>query len=168
MKLFRFMSAREFQLYNAGVEILPIRRKRKFRTTGKGIFFLPERYLDTERDTDKSLADYKETPEAALAFLSGIVSNDQILVEFVADDDIPYEMATGIYASPFDYDWYATIMVDEICLSSYSIDTLTATRYWIPNLYGRGGISHDSSLHHLLRLISGNNSQMGQGSILIL
>ena len=134
--LYRWMSTKEFAKYTAGVTITPIRTRRKFRTNGEGIFFLPEDYLETERDCDPSLDGIKFPPEFSQRFLSGIIEKDSVLVEFdESDSSLEFYNGCGVYASPFDSDWGSIICVDEVTTKSYSRDTLRATRYFFGDWY---------------------------------
>lgn len=134
--LYRWMSKDEFAKYTAGVTITPIRTRRKFRTTGDGIFFLPEDYLETERDCDPSLNGIKFPPEFSKRFLGGIIEKDSVLVEFdESDSPLEFYNECGVYASPFDSEWESRICVDEVTTKQYSRDTLRATRYFFGDWY---------------------------------
>ena len=119
MKVFRFMSMREFDKMNA---YCPITGKKSFaaRTKSTGVCFMSEE-------------DYQ--PNYAYAFLKGIVSAD-IVVEFEVD---PSELTEswGIYADPLG-DYFDTIEAREYCAPSYDRERFVPVRYGIPRLYNRG------------------------------
>lgn len=138
--VYRWMSIGEFQKYSAGIDITPISKHSKSNTTGEGIFFLPSSYLKYEIEE----AEYVKTqpsPEFSLRFLSGIVSLDNILVEFDEENGtIDFSEEFGVYADPFDADWSAAIYVNELTARKYNRESLPATRYYIPGKNWNDGI----------------------------
>ena len=116
MKIYRFMSMKEFQMVTAGCEI--VGGYHKARTSSYGVCFLPEKIkIDEERTFD---------PESSIRFLSGIVCDD-VLVEFNVIDPKILNESWGVYADP-DY-YYSRIIIDELCCAHYSINQLVPTRY---------------------------------------
>ena len=136
MKAYRWMSIKEFQKVTAGCDITPIRRNHKYKTTGAGIFFLPEDYFRTWLSEDGT--DYvskQPSPEFSIHFLSGIVTTD-VLVEF--DICCPVEEAQGVYANPYTDEWYDYIVVDELCIPFYNQETMIPLRYFISESFHKG------------------------------
>ena len=117
---YRYMSMDEFNKMSAGVDIVG---KKEFncRTTSTGVCFLSEQTL-CEDDEHKAVI----TPEQALDFLCGIVSED-IIVEFEARQDLTESY--GIYASIFCSGLYDRMTVTEYCTPSYNRDNMIPVRY---------------------------------------
>ncbi len=127
MKVYRYMSEKEFHACNSGIELVPLHRNHKARTTSKGFCFLPEivclhgQHYDGTPYTEKTTADH------CLSFLSGIVTSD-VLVEFEAPETF-FRKSDGIYADPYSDSWDDFITMDELCCDSYSRDILIPLRY---------------------------------------
>lgn len=115
-KLYRYMSIYEFLKMSIGEEIQPINNCSKTkRTNSKGVCFLGEKTFDSE--------DFqRQTPEACISFLGGIVSND-ILVEFEIKKLEDISESFGEYAS--------VDKIPEYWLESYNKKKLTPLRYKI-------------------------------------
>lgn len=103
MRVFRFMSNKEFQLFTAGCEIIG---KKSFnaRTESSGICFLASADFD---------------PTEAYDFLKGIVADD-VCVEFEIPDNLLTE-SFGVYYIG---------AVTEYCMPSYSIDLVSNDQIW--------------------------------------
>ena len=100
MKLFRFMSIAELKkLLNK--EELSNNTKHEAHTNSVGFCFMK----------------YKETPEEAYEYLSGIVSND-VCVVFETNKRL--KKTYGIYADPIG-SFFDTITKDEYCINKYSL-----------------------------------------------
>ena len=117
MKVYRYMSLKEFSKMSAGCDIVG-KVFHAAHTTGHGVFFLPE------------TCGY--APERFLDFLSGIVTSD-VMVEF--EVNCPYDDSYGTYADPDNWDWYSTITVHEVCVEKYNRDEMIPVRYYIPDDY---------------------------------
>ena len=128
MKIYRYMSKNEFDLYSAGKEIIG-KEHNGCKTTSVGVCFLPEivRFVSGEET-------YEWNPEMCLDFLTGIVSKDEILVEFETDKEMT--ISKGTYADPIDIcDWFATITIKELCTPSYSAKDCKALRYKVNGIW---------------------------------
>lgn len=117
MKIYRYMSKKEFQLYTAGVPMIHAKNNLKANTTSVGFCFLGEKTQIKNNICYSSVE--------CLEFLEGIVTND-VLVEMTAPDEL-LKKSLGIYASPFNYD--DTICIQEYCAKSYDLTTFIPCRY---------------------------------------
>lgn len=123
MKLFRYMSEREFALLTAGVEIVG---KRRFnaRTTSSGVCFLAET-VEIFRDSH----DLTVSPQWCFKFLHGVVSGD-VLVEFECDAPERVRESEGIYADPLG-DYYDTLAAVEFCTPRYDRTWMRPVAYYV-------------------------------------
>ena len=120
MKLYRYMSIREFTKMDSFCEIEG--HSHNARTSSEGVCFLGG-------STDVDGVQY--TPENCYAFLEGIVSGD-ILVEFETDETV--SESTGVYCNPSTWE---TMSIIEYCVPSYSRNTFIPKRYCIPDEWNR-------------------------------
>lgn len=118
MKLYRYMSTEEYDLYRTG-ETIEGREQNSHSSVEKGVCFLPEVIEDNQGR--------KYTPEEALYFLAGIVSRDELLVSFEATKEAEKELVKGwgYYADPYGPDG---IIITEYSLPEYSKETLVNAR----------------------------------------
>lgn len=127
MKVYRYMSLKEFQKFSAGVTI----EGKKFPhcyTDSVGVCFLPEKVEGSGYDPlEDCFYDVKLSPEKCFRFLGGIVS-DEVLVEFEGEESL-FTKSNGIYADVYGGD--GTMRIKELCIDSYNRDILTATGYYI-------------------------------------
>ena len=123
MKFYRYMSIAEFAKVTAGVPLVYCNGAHKARTSSEGFCFLPEVIRFTSEDGTEN----EMTPEQAIRFLSGIVTDD-VLVEFEADSATLHE-GFGIYADPYCCYWDAVIAVTEYSCDAYSRETMEPLRY---------------------------------------
>lgn len=119
MKIFRFMSMKEFRTMDAYVPMVHPKHHFSARTSSKGFCFLASEDWDAR---------------FALQFLSGIVSAD-VCVEFEVDEKYLTE-SCGIYADPHSDVWGDTMCITEYCTPTYSREIFKPTRYSFPT-YGR-------------------------------
>ena len=120
MKVYRFMSNREFHALSMGQIMIPENLfHNNMKTTSKGFCFLPESVILHRKGQDS------EMPAGqCICFLDGIVSED-VLVEFEAPDGY-FRVANGIYADPY---CDGLMWINELCCDTYSKDLLVPTRY---------------------------------------
>lgn len=140
MKAYRWMSFSEFTKLYSGCTIRPYITVRTERTSGSGVFFLPENYGESiiggdpyyyceEDPTALEKAYSSMDPERSLWFLNGIVSRD-VMVEFEINQ--PMTEAYGCYADPIIQEWDARVTIKELCCPEYNMDTMIPLRYYIP------------------------------------
>ena len=108
MKIFRFMSKKEFEKYRSG-EILENKTIHKGKTNSIGFCF-----LDAE----------EYAPEKALHFLSGIVAFD-ICAVFETEKEL--NKTYGVYAKPIKST--GNFAIDLLYMSLYYMDNFTANEY---------------------------------------
>lgn len=114
---YRFMTFKELAKVTSGMT-LSKNKKYKARTASTGYCFM-------------STAD--NSPEEAFKFLSGIVSED-VVVLFEAHQQL--KESCGMYATPYG-DWYDTMVVREYCTNSYSRETMIPVKYGIIDKWGK-------------------------------
>lgn len=118
MRLYRYMSMKEFEKLSAGCDLVNKNHFQKCRTESEGFCFLSENCNGYD-------------PIHALAFLHGIVTED-ILIEFEVDSKF-ITKSSGLYNDPsHDCDF---IEVVEYCTRSYNRDTFKPLRYCLPDFY---------------------------------
>lgn len=127
MKLYRYMSNKEFMLYTAGVRIAG--HNHQARTTSEGVCFLPE----VINDVDGCMS--SRIPEECIEFLSGIVTDD-VLVKFDVLDDSLIKESYGVYANPDTGDWDDFVYITEYCAPYYDRNTMNAVAYAIVDEFG--------------------------------
>lgn len=115
MKIFRFMSKKEFEKYKNG-EILKNNTKHSGFTDSVGFCFMNIEDVD---------------PEDAYEFLSGIVSDD-ICVVFETDKKM--KKSWGQYADPYG-SFFDTIVKTEYCTNQYSIDDFKLLKVGYPPIF---------------------------------
>lgn len=115
MKLYRFMSFKEFNDLTFGMNMVSHNSHAKCRTNSVGFCFLGEQ-------TD--VMGRALTPVQCFQFLRGIVS-DEILVEFEAPSNA-VRASYGVYANPFSDDF---VVVDEYCTEHYNHKVFRPLRY---------------------------------------
>lgn len=125
MKLYRYMSMKEFQLLSAGCELENKNTFKKCLTNSEGFCFLGEKTKFVINDTEEVTFSAQE----CRMFLNGIVSDD-ILVEFEVADTTGLKEGFGVYASPYDYE--ELIRIDEYSVMSYNRDKFVPIRYGMP------------------------------------
>ena len=118
MKVYRFMSFREFNLMEAGCDIVG-KSHYKARTNSSGVCFLPEVV---------EAYDYGYTfkPDKYIEFMSGVATTD-VLVEFEADEKM-FTEAYGVYAFPYGI-WDDDMDVKEYNIPQYNREYVKPTRY---------------------------------------
>lgn len=123
MYVFRFMSEKEFAMVTSGCDVVG-KRHYKARTNSSGVCFLPEivNFISHGKE-------FAYSPEQCFEFLSGIVSDD-VLVKFEVIN-AEFTKSYGIYADPEDYDWFARIKIDELCIPKYNREMLKPVGYAI-------------------------------------
>ena len=109
MKLFRFMSKKEFDKLKKG-EVLINTTIHKGFTNSVGFCFM------NVNDNN---------PEYAYMFLSGIVS-DEVCVVFQTNKKL--KKSWGRYASPYGA-FFDTMMIDEYCTKNYSLQDFKIIKY---------------------------------------
>lgn len=120
MKLYRYMSFKEFHKLSSGCDLVNDNHFQKCRTESEGFCFLPARSNGYD-------------PISALYFLHGIVTDD-ILVEFEVDNSLVTE-SEGVYNNPMPSDPYDdTMTITEYCTRSYNRDTFKPLRYCLPDV----------------------------------
>lgn len=147
MKLYRYMSAQEFNDLCIGMDMVNENPHECCATNSIGFCFLGEH-------TKEHYGDRVFSPTDCYDFLSGIVSPD-VLVEFDAPDDAVSE-SYGTYADPDDYDCdlfnIARIGITEYCTTHYSRDTFRPLRYCIPYHY-RGAYPAEEAIWYNCNLV---------------
>ena len=150
MKLFRYMSIREFSMMSSGCDIVGKSDFSNCRTNSAGICFLGEETRFTSHiEVYREKTDSFETEEVrscyspinCLAFLSGIVSED-VLVEFEVENPDGLRESFGVYADPVNGDYDAVICITEYCIDSYNRDVFVPTRYAMVSDY-RSAVWYD-------------------------
>lgn len=129
MKLYRYMSAKEYELLMAGETLENRKTFTNARTDSQGFCFLPEiiNFSVYDEDAEEEI-DFEYTPEMALEFLSGIVTAE-ILVEFDVHPSL-VRQSYGVYADPtWISGWDGRIEITEYCAPTYSKDTFIPRRY---------------------------------------
>lgn len=125
MKLYRYMSEKELNLFLLGGEVTPFKKNRQERTSGSGIFFLPKfQMVDAWDDMEEAGYSFPLYGFEGLKILGGIVPDDSILVEFEVKNFKRLKVSEGIYANPYTDYWDDIISVKEICMESYSLEDL--------------------------------------------
>lgn len=135
MKVYRYMSFKEFNTMILGIPVVHKKRAFKARTNSYGFCFLPEttKFSVYEDDYSNKKHDFFYSAEQCYEFLSGIVSND-ILVEFEVLDESILSEGYGIYADPtYISGWWGTIGIIEYSTIQYDWTTLRPLRAKIPN-----------------------------------
>ena len=127
MKVYRYMSDKEFFACNSGLDILPYQKKYKARTTSKVFCFLPEIVTFHGQYGDGTPYTQRTDAEHCYSFLSGIVTND-VLVEFDAPETF-FRKSEGIYADPYSDSWNDFIEMEELFCDFYNRDVLKPLRY---------------------------------------
>lgn len=112
MKIFRFMSKKEFNKLINGEKLIN-NTKHKGNTNSEGFCFM------------------EGNPEWAFEFLSGVVSED-ICVVFETDKKL--KKTYGIYADPCG-SFFETITKDELCTNTYNKDDFKIIKIAIPDNY---------------------------------
>ena len=118
MKLYRYMSNREFAALTSGVPLVYRKGTHKSRTGSEGFCFLGE-------TTEMNGMSY--TPEECYTFLCGIVTSD-VLVEMEIDNPALVSESWGVYAVP-DGAWEDCDTITEYCTMQYNRDTFRPLRY---------------------------------------
>ena len=121
MKLYRYMSLKEFSKFSAGCEMINNNHFTKNRTSSNDFCFLTEKTVIS--DEGEVL-----TPSECITFLQGIVTND-VLVEFETTTDFKFNETYGIYINPFSTGWNDYISIKEISAEVYNKDILHPLRY---------------------------------------
>lgn len=118
MKLYRYMSIKEYNLYLDG-KTIEGKEQNSHSSVEKGVCFLPEVIEDNQGR--------KYTPKEALEFLTGVVSIDELLVSFEITEEAEKELVKGwgYYADPYGPDG---IIITEYSLPEYSVRTLVNAR----------------------------------------
>jgi hypothetical protein len=129
MKLYRYMSKKELEKYNAGKYIIGNKHNSKRTTIKQGVSFLAEQtkftsYFKGDREIKSCY-----TPKECAAFLIGIV-DDEVLAEFEVLNESCLRVARGTYADPVNLDLLAKIDIDEYSLKKYSNKELKLTNAW--------------------------------------
>lgn len=120
MKFYRFMSMKEFNKMEAGVNIIG-KKSFKAKTTSTGVCFLSEQTICEDDDHKATIG-----VEQAYDLLCGIVSDD-IVVEFESRQKMTESY--GIYASIFGTAYFDTMVVTEYCVPSYNRENMIPIRY---------------------------------------
>ena len=119
MKVFRFMSLKEFAALNSGEELVNTSDHRRCRTNSRGFCFLPSERVG-----------YVE----AMQFLPLSSTRDSIIVEFEAPENL-LNKGYGLYADPDAYDGAISecdlMGKEEFSTETYSKDSFVPLRYGI-------------------------------------
>ena len=129
MKLYRYMSFKEFQKMASGMDMKHSKNSFKSRTDSKGFCFIGEKTSFVSSDCEGNQQEFTFSPEECHQFLDGIVTDD-VLVEFEADENL-LQKTTGIYADPIFQEWDCYISIAEFCAMSYNRDDFIPLRYAI-------------------------------------
>ena len=130
MRIYRYMSAKEFNMLSAGITIEG-KRFLKCRTSSEGVCFLgSETTFVAEDPLTGDMTERTFSPEMCIRFLGGIVTND-VLVEFEVTDESILRETVGVYANPLSDYWGDYVNVPELCCDSYNRETLVPLRYAI-------------------------------------
>ena len=101
MKVYRYMSFKEFNTMILGIPVVHKKRAFRARTTSYGFCFLPETtdFYVAEENCPSNSHKFSYSAEECYEFLDGIVSDD-ILVEFEVLDRFALSQGWGIYSDP--------------------------------------------------------------------
>lgn len=125
MKLYRYMSQEELDLFLLSGEVEPFKKHRQEKTSGNGMFFLPKfQMVDSWDDIEEQGYSFPLYGFEGFKILSGIIEDDSILVEFEVKNFKKLKVSEGIYANPYTDYWDDIISVKEICMESYSLNDL--------------------------------------------
>ena len=133
MKVYRYMSFKEFNTMILGIPVVHKKRAFRARTNSYGFCFLPETTeFSVYSEYSNERHDFSYNAEQCYEFLSGIVSED-ILVEFeVLNESILFE-GYGVYADPtYISGWDGRICIIEYSTPQYDWTTLRPLRAKIP------------------------------------
>lgn len=125
MKLYRYMSNREFSMLLAGTPMVNRRNHATHaHTDSVGFCFLPETVRFNSNDGSRH---YELTAPQCIDFLSGIVTND-VLVEFDIHDEDSVRSGFGVYADP-QGGFFDTVVIEEFSVECYDRDSFVPVRY---------------------------------------
>ena len=117
MKVFRFMSLKEFAALNSGEELVNTSYHRQCRTNSKGFCFLPSE---------------KVKYIWAIQFLPHSTTRNAIIVEFEVPEEL-LNKTEGLYADPDAYEGamsgYELMVINEYSTETYCRDTFIPLRY---------------------------------------
>lgn len=110
MKVYRYMSRKEFDLLQSGASLHNDTIRDESYSNAHGFCFLAETTTFTTANYDGDEQDYTYSPEDCLCFLDGIVTED-VLVEFEVKDFEILRQGFGSYMNPIstEYDMFITI-----------------------------------------------------------
>lgn len=136
MKLYRFMSKKEFAMLTSGCDLVHVGKFHAY-TDSVGFCFLPEKVdFSVWDDDEEKYFDFSYTPAECIAFLGGIVTND-VLVELETSPENVRE-SCGCYADPTYVSGYdGVITVTEYCTRSYNRDIMVPCRYALVERTGK-------------------------------
>lgn len=134
MKVYRYMSFKEFNTMILGIPVVHKKRAFRARTNSYGFCFLPETTeFSVYGDYPNNRHDFSYSAEQCYEFLRGLVSKD-ILVEFEVLDKSTLFQGYGVYADPTGIDfWDGRIGIIEYSTPQYDWTTLRPLRAKIPN-----------------------------------
>ena len=125
MKLYRYMSIVEFVKMSSGMDMKPFHmRFNPGATISKGFCFLGRKTFG--RTHGPHAQEYHFNPLECLTFMSNVV-DDEVLVEFEADDNIDMGYGYGFYNNPHDSEKSMTI--NEYYLLDYDKSKLKPQRF---------------------------------------
>lgn len=129
MKVYRYMSMKEFEKMSAGCVLENMNTFKDCRTESEGFCFLPQiTKFEVCDEWEGEVFTFEYTPEQCIQFLTGIVTND-VLVEFEVDKTL-INASYGVYADPtYISGDDGIIEILEYCTKTYSRDDFIPCRY---------------------------------------
>lgn len=118
MKVFRFMSQKEFNKYLDGEKLVNTSDHRGKFSGSKGFCFFE--YMDWDDDGVDGIS-----PEYAYEFLSGVATMDVVAV---FETDVRLNKSHGRYANPYG-SFFDTIWMDEYCTTEYDNKSFHLIKY---------------------------------------
>ena len=135
MKLYRYMSEKEFSKLTAGVEMTNNCHHFNCSTGSDGFCFLPDVQEVTAYDFYGDAYPVQIYAEEAHNFLFGLTTLD-VLVEFETTNENVVNESWGRYANPFTDDYDDYIYITEYCCNKYSRENLIPKRYAMVDFWG--------------------------------
>lgn len=129
MKLWRYMSVKEFNAYCKNLVLNQSKKCRHGKTTSDGYCFLGDKTTFTSYADDPP-TEISYTAEECYSFLSGIVSRDLLVCFDTQETNV--RQGKGVYADPTSFWWDDYITITEYFCKEYSSETFKLISYqWV-------------------------------------